>query len=123
MTSTERRPTPDEHADHGDGRGPRSRRRAHQRRERQRVRAELASLRGPASDADDLDEPGVGYKPPRHHRTDDAAPARRRGKRHWKLPFWKRRSTARAERARRWGHPDDGTPADGSFDDGTPGGG
>jgi hypothetical protein len=74
--------------------------RAHQRRERQRIRAELAHLTGAVGEdeVDDLDEPGAAYKPDVAHR--DEAEQERRGRetRHWKLPFWKRRSAARRAR-------------------------
>jgi hypothetical protein len=70
-------------------------RRAHARRERQRVNArlrELAVIRG------DGDEPGAGWRPERHHDVREV-PVGRRRVRHWKQPFWKRRTNSRRERA------------------------
>ncbi len=68
---------------------------AHRRAERQRVRAELAGAR--AIDPHEIEPPSVEYRPPRHR---DPERVRRRDPRHWKQPFWKRRSTMRRARAR-----------------------
>jgi hypothetical protein len=70
-------------------------RRAHARRERQRVNVrlrELAVVRG------DGDEPGARWRPERRHDFSEQ-PVGRRRVRHWKQPFWKRRSASRRERA------------------------
>jgi hypothetical protein len=70
-------------------------RRAHARRERQRVNVRLREL---ASVGGDGDEPGAGWKPERHHEVRESANGRRYW-RHWKQPFWKRRTASRRERA------------------------
>jgi hypothetical protein len=78
--------------------------RAHQRRERQRIRAELADLTGSVAEEeiDDLDEPGQAFKGPErpHSGAHHEHPGAGRGAetRHWKLPFWKRRSATRRAR-------------------------
>lgn len=86
-------------------------RRAHARGERQRIRAELAHLRGSHGDnVDDLDEPGPAYKQPRHHQKAGVRLQRPKPeRRHWKLPFWKRRSLRRAERVHLARHVGDDT--------------
>lgn len=75
--------------------------RAHAHAERQRVKAQLASYNGhDASWADEVDEPGVAFKAaafrdePRHR-----SRVAGREHRHWKMTFWKRRSTTRRWRA------------------------
>jgi hypothetical protein len=75
--------------------------RAQARSERHRVRTELHRLRGSSeSSADDLDEPGPAYKSPRHNTLANTWPERPKPEvRHWKLPFWKRRSANRRKRA------------------------
>jgi hypothetical protein len=70
-------------------------RRAHARRERQRVNIRLREL---AAVNGDGDEPGLGWRPERHHEVRDE-PVGRRRVRHWKQPFWKRRTNSRRERA------------------------
>jgi hypothetical protein len=69
-------------------------RRAHARRERQRVNVRLRDL---AMVAGEGDEPGAGWRPERRH--EFSTPSHRREWRHWKQPFWKRRSASRRERA------------------------
>jgi hypothetical protein len=83
---------------------PKEQLRAHARSERQRVSSELHTLSsalGNGVDVDDVEEPGVEWKPV-HHR--DASRAReksvRRSRlRHWKLKSWKRRTALRRKRA------------------------
>lgn len=73
--------------------------RAHARAERQRIRAALhaGSPRVLESDElDDLIEPGPGYRTPHHPWHPNEHSSRTRV---WKLPFWKRRSAARQNRA------------------------
>jgi hypothetical protein len=70
-------------------------RRAHARRERQRINVRLREL---AAGNGDGDEPGAGWRPERHHEVRDT-PVGRRRVRHWKQPFWKRRTASRRERA------------------------
>jgi hypothetical protein len=70
-------------------------RRAHARGERQRVNASLRAL---AAVLGDGDEPGAAWRPERHHEVPEA-PVGRRRPRHWKQPFWKRRTASRRERA------------------------
>jgi hypothetical protein len=69
-------------------------RRAHARGERQRVNLRLREL---ASVQGDGDEPGAGWRPERHHEV-PSMPVGRRRVRHWKQPFWKRRTASRRER-------------------------
>jgi hypothetical protein len=70
-------------------------RRAHARRERQRVNARLREL---AAVQGEGDEPGSAWRPERHHEFPEQ-PVGRRRVRHWKQPFWKRRTASRRERA------------------------
>jgi hypothetical protein len=70
-------------------------RRAHARRERQRINVRLREL---AADQGDGDEPGASWRPERHHEAPIVTTTRRRV-RHWKQPFWKRRTASRRERA------------------------
>jgi hypothetical protein len=70
-------------------------RRAHARRERQRVNVRLRELAAVNGDGDD---PGPRWRPERHHDFPEQ-PAGRRRVRHWKQPFWKRRTASRRERA------------------------
>jgi len=70
-------------------------RRAHARRERQRVNVRLREL---AAVQGDGDEPGAEWRPERHHEVPEQ-PVGRRRVRHWKQPFWKRRTASRRERA------------------------
>ncbi len=75
--------------------------RAHVRAERQRVRASLERLAG--FDADDdrwPDEPGIAYRAPRHHDPERVRTHGRDASRHWKQPFWKRRTSVRQSRLR-----------------------
>lgn len=67
-------------------------RRAHAKAERQRVRAELG--RDPEAD------PGVEWKPPKHHQHKPQPGGREKQRKFWKNKFWKRRSTQRQQRAR-----------------------
>ena len=69
-------------------------RRAHARRERQRVNVRLREL---AAVNGDGDEPGLAWRVERHHEFRDE-PIGRRRVRHWKQPFWKRRTNSRRER-------------------------
>jgi hypothetical protein len=69
-------------------------RRAHARRERQRVNVRLREL----AVLGEGDEPGAGWRPERRHEF-AVRPVGRRRRRHWKQPFWKRRSASRRERA------------------------
>jgi hypothetical protein len=73
-------------------------RRAHARRERQRVNVALREL---AVGQGDGDEPGTGWRPERRHeaRVAPTGSTGRRRVRHWKQPFWKRRTASRRERA------------------------
>ena len=83
---------------------PKEELRAHARSERHRINSELHSLStsvGRSVAPDDVDEPGVGWKP-MHHRDADRAKAKVAGARrlrHWKLKAWKRRTTLRRKRA------------------------
>ena len=70
-------------------------RRAHARRERQRVNVRLREL---AAVQGDGDEPGAGWRLERRHEF-TVRPAGRHRRRHWKQPFWKRRTASRRERA------------------------
>jgi hypothetical protein len=78
--------------------------RAQARAERQRVRSALAVGRGSLaaeSDIEALDDFGVQYRAPHRHDPERArAEAVRKPTRHWKQPFWKRRSLVRSQRAR-----------------------
>jgi hypothetical protein len=76
--------------------------RARAKSERHRVRSELHQLRGASGSlADDVDEPGPEFKTPRHHEpAKSRALQPKRERRHWKLPFWKRRSAVRRQRAK-----------------------
>jgi hypothetical protein len=84
---------------------PRAERRAHARSERHRVATELADVAEQVSggvEPDDAPDPGIGYRPLRHH---DAARAKRtvagpRRRRHWKLKMWKRRTSVRVMKAK-----------------------
>src|SRR4051794_20042381 len=73
-------------------------RRAHARRERQRVNERLRELVAVQGDGD---EPGTGWRPERRHevRVEPTGRTGRRRVRHWKQPFWKRRTASRRERA------------------------
>jgi hypothetical protein len=84
---------------------PWAERRAHARSERHRVATELADVAEQVSggvEPDDAPDPGVGYRPLRHH---DSAHAKRtvagpRRRRHWKLKMWKRRTSVRVMKAK-----------------------
>ncbi len=73
---------------------------AHRRAERQQVRAALAATTRLAT-AEEIDEPAVAYRPP-HHRDPEHVHRRAasQGARHWKQPFWKRRTAGREQRVR-----------------------
>jgi hypothetical protein len=83
---------------------PKEELRAHARSERHRVNGALhvlSSSVGRCVEPDDVDEPGVAWKPV-HHR--DAVRAKAKASRpvrvrHWKLKAWKRRSALRRQRA------------------------
>jgi hypothetical protein len=70
-------------------------RRAHAHSERQRVNMRLREL---AVVGGDGDEPGAAWRPERHHEVEHASTSGRDW-RHWKQPFWKRRTASRRERA------------------------
>jgi hypothetical protein len=70
-------------------------RQAHARRERQRVNVRLREL---AAEGGDGDEPGASWRPERHHEAEHISTGGREW-RHWKQPFWKRRTASRRERA------------------------
>jgi hypothetical protein len=70
-------------------------RQAHARRERQRVNARLRDL---AAVQGDGDEPGAGWRLERRHELRETSVGPRRV-RHWKQPFWKRRTNTRRDRA------------------------
>jgi len=75
----------------------REERQAHAKRERQRINA---ALRGMTTDGE-VDDPTASWRQERHHDARSAepgAPGSRRV-RHWKRPFWKRRTNARKARA------------------------
>lgn len=79
--------------------------RAHAHAERHRIHVELsqvASQISAGSDPADVHEPGAAWKP-EHHRDPEVARSkllnRSRGKRHWKMKMWKRRSAMRQARA------------------------
>jgi hypothetical protein len=79
-------------------------RRAHARNERHRINTQLHAVEGwlEVVEPDEIEEPGVGYKPTHHHDAEkakkDLAMSRRR-RRHWKVKEWKRRTTLRRRRA------------------------
>ncbi len=79
--------------------------RAHAHGERHRIHAELSNVASQVSagiDPADVHEPGTAWKP-EHHRDPDVARSklsnRSRGRRHWKLKMWKRRTKMRQARA------------------------
>jgi len=84
---------------------PRAERRAQARSERHRITTELADVAEQVSggvEPDDAPDPGIAYRPLRHHdsaRAKQTGVARRR-RRHWKLKMWKRRSSVRVMKAR-----------------------
>jgi hypothetical protein len=84
---------------------PQKERRAHARAERHRVHTELADVADQVSggvEPDDVVEPGVEWRPEKHHDPAKvlAEPGtKRRRKRHWKLKMWKRRSALRKAKA------------------------
>jgi hypothetical protein len=74
------------------------------RNERHRVNSQLHAVEGRLADAepDEIDEPGVGFKPVHHHdagraKAKVASSAKR--PRHWKMKEWKRRTQLRRRRA------------------------
>lgn len=78
--------------------------RAHAHSERHRIKGELHVIVksvGQSLDADDCDEPAIGWKPAHHHDPAhaDAKTEKQRVTRHWKLKEWKRRTTNRRKRA------------------------
>lgn len=78
--------------------------RAHAHGERHRIKGELHALAasaGHSRDVDECDEPAVGWKPVHHHEEHHVAEkvSQQRRLRHWKMKEWKRRSTARKQRA------------------------
>jgi hypothetical protein len=79
--------------------------RAHAHAERHRIKGELHALAasvGRSRDADECDEPAIGWKVVHHyddHRAMEKA-TRRRRPRHWKMKEWKRRTAARRARVR-----------------------
>jgi hypothetical protein len=85
---------------------PRADLRAHAHNERHRVNSELhlaveAVQHG--TDALDVIEPGMAWKPVHHHDAEKAkAKSRRQPLKHWKTKDWKRRNTVRRARAQAW---------------------
>ena len=83
---------------------PKEELRAHAHSERHRIHVELSNVANQVSaglDPADVHEPGAAWKPS-HHRDPDLArekAKRSRGKRHWKLKMWKRRSALRQAKA------------------------
>jgi len=84
---------------------PKEELRAHAHSERHRIHVELSNVANQVSaglDPADVHEPGAAWKP-LHHRDPDLAKEKvasaSRGKRHWKLKMWKRRSAARQAKA------------------------
>jgi hypothetical protein len=94
------------HRSEAAGTPPKEELRAHARSERHRINSELHALStsvGRGVEPEDVDEPGVGWKPV-HHRDADRARAKvvkSRRPRHWKLKSWKRRTTLRRQKAAR----------------------
>jgi hypothetical protein len=79
-------------------------RRAHARGERHRIHAQLHAVEGllTAVEADEIEEPGVAWKPIHHHDAERAKAklaGTKRNRRHWKLKEWKRRTQLRRRRA------------------------
>jgi len=85
---------------------PRADLRAHAHNERHRVNSELhlvveAVQHG--TDALDVIEPGMAWKPVHHHDAEIAkAKSRRKPLKHWKTKDWKRRNSVRRARAQAW---------------------
>lgn len=77
--------------------------RAHAHNERHRINSELQAVAARVSaglEPDDVEEPGMGWKPLHHHDAEVAkARSGRRRARHWKLKMWKRRTALRRAKA------------------------
>ena len=77
--------------------------RAHAHSERHRVKGELHAMTnevGRSLDVDECDEPAVEWKPMHHRDPHKNADVSRKSRlRHWKMKYWKRRSTLRHSRA------------------------
>lgn len=73
--------------------------RAHKHAEKSRVRSSLSALRGEVLiDLDDVPEPGREWKTP--HKSYDLEKRTKNFNKHWRTKAWKRRSSARLDRAR-----------------------
>lgn len=73
--------------------------RAHARADRQRVRSSLGMLVVVDHDDDySPDEPWLSFRAPRHRDPEGVRTHGRDHERHWKQPFWKRRTTSRRDR-------------------------
>ncbi len=73
--------------------------RAHKHSEKSRVRSRLRSLTGAAGiDVDDIPEPGFAWKTPQKGWDPDKRS--KNSQKHWRTPYWKRRTAVRAEKAR-----------------------
>ncbi len=77
--------------------------RAHAHNERHRIHSELSALTSQVSsgyEPDEVHEPGRAWVPLHHHDSERAkARSGRTFPRHWKMKMWKRRTSARRERA------------------------
>ena len=78
--------------------------RAHAHNERHRINSELQSVANQVSagvEPDEVHEPGRAWVPSHRHDSEKAkADATRKGKRHWKLKDWKRRTAVRRAKAK-----------------------
>jgi hypothetical protein len=77
--------------------------RAHAHNERHRINSELSSVAAQVSAGyapEDVHEPGRAWVPMHHHDAERAkAQVGKRGKRHWKMKMWKRRTNQRRMKA------------------------
>ncbi len=74
--------------------------RAHKHSEKSRVRSRLRSLSGAVgADVDDMPEPGLAWKTP--HKEWDNERRAKNNQKHWRTPYWKRRTALRAAKIRR----------------------
>jgi hypothetical protein len=77
--------------------------RAQARNERHRVHSQLHAVEGllTSAEPDEIEEPGVGWKPIHHHDAERAKAklaGTKRKRRHWKMKEWKRRTQLRRRR-------------------------
>ncbi len=73
--------------------------RAHKHSEKSRVRSTLRSLTGAVGvEVDDMPDPGFAWKTP--HKQWDPDRRAKNSQKHWRTPYWKRRSNIRAAKAR-----------------------